>query len=284
MTSNNPEYGTLWRSLLHRYDAGEAQAVVRLLCERVYGLSLADLLTDGLCRLPEARRQELAAQVDRLAQGEPVQYVMGEASFCGRWYRVSPAVLIPRPETAELCRWVVGRVGESTPRRILDVGTGSGCIACTMAAAFPGAATVAWDISDEALAVARDNARDNAVSVTFERRDALAPEVRSGETWDLIVSNPPYIAPDEQPLMEPLVVDHEPHQALFVPEDRPLCFYEAIGRYSRQTLTRGGSLFFEINPRYADDLCRLMADEGFSDIILQSDQYGRQRFLHLLQP
>ncbi|MBQ8453433.1 MAG: peptide chain release factor N(5)-glutamine methyltransferase [Prevotella sp.] len=279
-------YRDWWHRLEPRWGRGEAQAIVRLLAERLLGLSLADLLADGLQRLPADRQQLFTERILRVEAGEPVQYVLGEASFCGQWLKVSPSVLIPRPETEELCRWVVSLCGDRHDGacRLLDVGTGSGCIACTLAALMPGATVEAWDISEDALEVARENAKCTHVHVSFQRRDALHLLPPHDESWDVIVSNPPYICNNERAKMEPHVLDYEPSQALFVPDDQPLCFYEAIGRYARQTLTAGGRLFFEINPLYAAELCRWLEAVGFDDVVVADDLFGRQRFVCALQP
>ena len=224
---------------------------------------------------------------------EPVQYVLGVAEFGGRQFRVAPGVLIPRPETLELCQWVqeerkeerlrvgersLGMRGERRGITILDIGTGSGCIACTLAAELPVAQVTAWDISEAALSVARENAKRTNVHVSFEQVDALNIPL-TPDKWDIIISNPPYICEQERAAMERHVLDYEPSLALFVPDDDPLLFYRAIADYARQSLTAGGSLFFEINPLYAEQLKSLLSAMSYHHIEVRDDQYGKPRMI-----
>ena len=268
--------------LCDRYGEGEARALVRLLAERRQQLSWADLLAGRLDEAPSRQREELEGMVRRVADGEPVQYVMGEAEFDGCWLRVSPAVLIPRSETADLCRWVAAERGGA--KAVLDIGTGSGCIACRLAATLRGASVTGWDLSEEALEVARENAKRTGVNVSWQCRDALSDSLDDGRRWDVIVSNPPYICERERSEMDDHVVWHEPAMALFVPDDDPLRFYRAIGRYARNTLSPGGALYFEINPLYAEPLTALLGETGLRDIVLKSDQFEHQRFIRAIQP
>ena len=296
--------------LRHRYDDGEANAVARYLLEMGFGLSMTDILCGATERLPQA---ELREMVQRLTDGEPVQYVVGTAEFCGRRFHVAPGVLIPRPETAELCQWIItthhpspntpldpkGRFqseaekehpsppGGNRAGRILDIGTGSGCIAITLALDIPNAEVEAWDISPDALAIARRNASTLNANVTFKEKDIiqeatksdLNPSLREGHRVGLIVSNPPYIVPSESSAMDVNVLRHEPEIALFTPEDDPLKFYRAIGNYARQALMPQGKLYFEINPLFAKELEMLLTEQGFTDITFRNDQFGKQRFV-----
>lgn len=281
-------YETLWQRLTNRYEAGEAKAIVRLVMEVRFGLTLTDILCGKVEALPADSRQELERIMQRLNEGEPVQYILGQADFCGRTFRVAPGVLIPRPETAELCKDVItdikDGITEEQPFMILDVGTGSGCIACTLAAEMPGTQVTAWDISDEALRIAADNARCLGVNVTFEKVDilSLSPNTQhltpDTQQWNLIVSNPPYICNEERAMMEAHVLDYEPETALFVPDDDPLLFYRAIARFAATALKPGGSLYFEINPLYADGLVTMLNAEGFEHTEIRNDQFGKQRF------
>lgn len=274
-------YQQLWRRLAKTYDASEAKALLRIVYEVRYGLSLSDLLVGRDVVVPQ---QELEQIVLRLEQHEPVQYILGQADFFGRTFRVTPAVLIPRPETGELCQWVVDEVRDkrqetSEDLSVLDIGTGSGCIAITLAAELPETKVAAWDISEEALQVARKNALLNGVSVSFELHDALYTTAATQRTVDIIVSNPPYICNKERASMEPNVLDHEPHTALFVPDDDPLLFYRAIAHYGQTALRPEGNLYFEINPLYADPLCAMLTAMAYHDIIIKEDQYGNQRMI-----
>ena len=274
-------YQELWHRLSEVYDAGEAKALARMLYEVRYGLGLSDLLMGRDEGVPQDELEQLAV---RLEHQEPIQYVLGQADFCGRTFKVSPAVLIPRPETEELCQWVVEEVREQWRAAgeglsVLDIGTGSGCIAVTLAAELPGARVRAWDISEEALLVARDNAMTNGVSVSFEHHDALHATTTAQPTTDLIVSNPPYICNRERTAMEANVLEHEPHTALFVPDDDPLLFYRAIAQYGREALKPGGRLYFEINPLYATSLSEMLRRMSYHDIATKADQYGKQRMI-----
>ena len=268
-------YTQLWRSLTPLYSAGEAQAVARTVLEMQFGLTLTDIVCGKVNELSADKEMSLHKIFVRLRQGEPVQYVLGRAEFCGLEFSVSPAVLIPRPETARLVDLAAARI--SGPKRMLDVGTGSGCIAISLALRCTAATVEAWDISTDALSVAADNAQRLGARVTFAQRNALNPPADSA-VWDVIVSNPPYVAESERKDMEPLVLDHEPQLALFVPDDDALRFYRAISRYAAVALRPGGSLLFEINPRFANDTARLMRDCGFSNVEIIEDDYGKRRF------
>lgn len=272
-------YQELWRGLTATYDEREAQAVARLVLERRFGLSLADVLCGRT-----ADEAALAEVQRRLIAGEPVQYVLGEAEFGGRWFGVAPGVLIPRPETYELCQWI--REDTEDPCSVLDIGTGSGCIACTLAAELPGAQVTAWDVSDTALAIARGNVKRLSVTVQLERVDVLNTSTLSLQPskLNLLVSNPPYVCECEKGEMAARVLEHEPHLALFVPDDDPLLFYRAIADYGRRALTEGGRLYFEINPLYADELEQMLCDGGYTDVSSRRDQFGKTRFTRATRP
>lgn len=249
--------------------------MARTVLEMQFGLTLTDIVCGKVNELSADKEMSLHKIFVRLRQGEPVQYVLGRAEFCGLEFSVSPAVLIPRPETARLVDLAAARI--SGPKRMLDVGTGSGCIAILLALRCTAATVEAWDISTDALSVAADNAQRLGARVTFAQRNALNPPADSA-VWDVIVSNPPYVAESERKDMEPLVLDHEPQLALFVPDDDALRFYRAISRYAAVALRPGGSLLFEINPRFANDTARLMRDCGFSNVEIIDDDYGKRRF------
>lgn len=261
------------------YEAGEAKAIARWVLDVRFGLSMADILCGKVAALPQ---QELEAIVGRLEQGEPVQYVLGLADFCGLQFHVEPGVLIPRPETEELCRWSLPLAPYSWRGSLLDIGTGSGCIACTLAAALPEAVVTAWDISETALRVARENAIRSHVRVTFEKVDILKLPLTSYD-WDVIISNPPYICEQERSTMERNVLDYEPSEALFVPDDDPLLFYRAISDYALHALKQGGALFFEINPLHAEELRQHLKAKGFG-VEQREDQFGKIRFTKAIRP
>lgn len=290
-------YAELWRSLTAVYDEEEARAVARLVLETRFGLTMADVLSGR-----SGDDAEMRAVQERLLTGEPVQYVLGEAAFGGRQFHVAPGVLIPRPETYELCQWIIehekdnrkehhtgpgtvsgqenvsGRLTGNVDTRILDIGTGSGCIACTLAAELPHAEVTAWDISDEALHIARDNAERSGVCIVFERRDALSPPA-DNKRWDVIVSNPPYVCQHERELMARNVVDYEPHLALFVPDGDPLLFYRSIGRYALRALKTDGYLAFETSEFRCSETASMLQAMGFGKITVMTDQFGKNRFV-----
>lgn len=271
-------YRELWRMLVPVYGEGEARAVTDYVLDVRFGLSKADILCGAVEKMTVEQSAELGGIFARLTQGEPVQYVLGSAEFCGRWFTVRPGVLIPRPETEELCALITADCTGCSPLEVLDVGTGSGCIAVTLALDIPQSSVTAWDISPEALATARENARRNGARVAVECRDALCLEPQ-GEAWDVIVSNPPYICNKEKKDTERNVLDHEPQLALFVPDDDPLLFYRAITRYAARTLCPSGALYFELNPLYADLTADMAWQEGFSDVAVIKDSYGKRRMM-----
>lgn len=268
-------YRELWRTLEPLYGNGEARAVTDYVLDVCFGLSKADIMCGAVEEMTAEKAAELNKIFGRLMEGEPVQYVLGRAEFCGRWFSVRPGVLIPRPETEELCAWITSDSKASASPKVLDIGTGSGCIAITLQLDMPESKVTAWDISADALDVARENAQQLGANVNFVKLDALNAKPE-GE-WDVIVSNPPYICEKEKKDMAVNVLEHEPHTALFVPDADPLLFYRAITRLAVQTLSKGGRLYFEINPIYADDTCRMMRAEGMTAVELRSDMYGKQR-------
>lgn len=286
-------YRELCRRLAERYGLDEARAIVRWVLGERFGLSMADILCDKVTELSADDRTDLEKMMLRLENGEPVQYVLGFADFCGRRFFVNESVLIPRPETEELCRWMVEERGlrnEEREVRILDIGTGSGCIAITLAAEMPDAQVSAWDISEQALAVARKNADSIGVKVNFEQVDVLNLSSASqsplsigrgggGEAFTHIVSNPPYICDNEKIAMKPHVLEHEPHVALFVPDDDPLLFYRAIADFAIQSLEPDGWLYFEVNPLYINDLKAMLAEKGFENIEVKIDLFGKERMI-----
>ncbi len=274
-------YQEIWQCLSNSYDEREAKAVARYLLDVGYGLTMTDIIGGAVERIDESRLNE---QLRRLQAGEPVQYVLGKAFFCGHEFRVRPGVLIPRPETEELVGVACDRVARYGEIHILDIGTGSGCIAISLALAIPDAQVEAWDVSDEALAIARENASRLGAKVTFKKNDILkengAPSFWRGlgEAVSLIISNPPYICEKERKDMEQRVLDHEPSLALFVPDDDPLLFYRAIAEYATRALTPRGLLLFEINPLYKDAMEEMLLSLHFHDIVFHEDQFGKIRF------
>ncbi len=277
-------YQELWHSLVPLYDPSEAQAIVRLVLDDAFGLSLADILCGGVEALPCESREKIGAMMRRLADAEPVQYVLGHACFCGHRFAVEPGVLVPRPET----EWLVERTADllrgradSAPR-VLDIGTGSGCIAVSIALGVCGARVEAWDISPDALATARGNALSLGAEVEFCQRDALSPPHDCGR-WDVIVSNPPYVCHCERADMAANVLRHEPHTALFVPDADPLLFYRSIGTYARTALAGGGRLLFECNTRFAADTAHMLTGMGFARARVVDDCFMKPRFVEAVR-
>lgn len=254
---------------------GEASALAFMLIEETTRLSKSEILTsecDGI------DTDHLLSLAQIIAQGTPIQQVLGYAYFCGMKLKVTPSVLIPRPETEELVRWVAEET--PAPHSILDIGTGSGCIAIALAKALPQAALTAIDISSDALTVARENAILYNIDIDFIQANILNPPPSFADRqYDVIVSNPPYICRKEADEMEKNVLDHEPHLALFVPDDDPLLFYRAIATQALKMLTPGGTLFFEINRLYAKELTTVLQSMGFRHITVRRDQFNNTRML-----
>lgn len=266
----------LYQRLTRLYDENEAKAIVRLVLDVRFGLSFADILCGKVSELSREDTLLLEEIMQRLEKGEPVQYILGEADFCGRTFHVAPGVLIPRPETEELCQWICSDNASRTGLSLLDIGSGSGCIAITTALEIDNAKVTSWDISNDALKTARENAASLGAPVDFIEQDALhAPE--DSQKWDIIVSNPPYITEKERKDMDRNVVDHEPALALFVPDDDALRFYRAIASYGKEALKDGGWIYFEINAAYAHETEDMLRQFGYHDIETRQDMYGKDR-------
>ena len=281
------QFTALRQSLAPLYGEGEARAIAFMLYEDAFGVSRTDIYADKVRQFSEDERARLNNMCQLLTKGVPVQYVLGKASFCGHTFAVSPAVLIPRPETEELVAWAtdVARLmprPEGRPLRLLYAGTGSGCIAVSLTLALPEADVTAWDISPEALNVARDNARTLGADVHFEQRDILAPP-DAATCYDIIVSNPPYIADSERKTMEPNVLDYEPATALFVPDADPLRFYRTIARYGLGALRQNGRLYFEINSRFSAEMRQMLEAMGYVDVEVRPDISRRPRFVRAVK-
>ena len=277
-------YNEMWRKLAQEYDEGEAKAVTRMVYEVRYGLTLSDIYIGKDTQLSLDCQTELEEITKRLMEHEPVQYILGQADFCGRTFHVEPGILIPRPETEHLCRLITKHVAIGSPNRsVLDIGTGSGCIAITLALDIPNSQVTAWDISPIALRVAKGNAEQLGAQVNVVENDMLKQTYQVAPQWDLIVSNPPYICDSEAEQMEANVLDYEPEIALFVPDDDPLQFYRAIAQYGQSALKSGGSLYFEINPLYANPLREMLSMMSSHDIDIKDDQFGKTRFIQTIR-
>ncbi len=273
-------YNQLWHRLVPLYTEGEAKAIVRRVLEDQFGLSFTEIVSGKVSELSPEQTDFLEEIMVRLSTAEPVQYVLGREMFCGRTFHVDRRVLIPRPETALLCEHIVDALSGEAPAalRLLDIGTGSGCIAITLALELSDVQVHGWDISDSALAVARQNARRLGAQVKWGRHDILDME-GNAQRWDAIVSNPPYICQHEQAQIHRNVLDYEPHSALFVPDDDPLKYYRAIARYAVAHLNGNGILWLEINHAYAGQLTALLLAAGFRQVEMMPDQQGDDRFV-----
>ncbi len=275
-------YQEFWQSLTPLYDAGEAQAIVRTVLDVEYGMTLTDIICGKVNELSSDEERNLEEIIARLQNGEPVQYVLGEADFAGRTFHVEPGVLIPRPETAELCQWIevdVSSLEADERKQILDICTGSGCIAITLGLNIPNSEVTGWDISEDALRIAQGNVEMlKAGNVRIEYQDALMLP-KAAETADIIVSNPPYICEKEKADMEKNVLEHEPSIALFVPDEDSLKFYRAIAEYASSALKSEGALYFEINPIYEKETREMLEGLGFKDIETKEDAFGKKRMM-----
>ncbi|MBQ5937142.1 MAG: peptide chain release factor N(5)-glutamine methyltransferase [Bacteroidaceae bacterium] len=269
------------QTLQQRYDLGEARAIYELVLKQRFGLSRTDILLGKDTTLSAKDKEELQIIIDRVAKGEPVQYVLGCEEFCGRTFLVNPNVLIPRPETQLLVELVKQNVVPGNS--VLDVGTGSGCIAITLALA--GYKVTAIDVSDEALAIAKQNAEQLGADVEFVKGDIFQCSMLTSSSksfnvqWNAIVSNPPYICESEASTMEENVLGYEPHLALFVPDDDPLLFYRVIADYGQDHLVDEGHIFFEVNSVYAKQVGELFKQKGYKDTKIVNDQYDKERFV-----
>lgn len=269
---------SLFRALSGRltglYDGQEAKAIAYLVLKEQFGLDRTAVLTDQPASVDGDTWSTL---LDRLLAGEPVQYVLGRADFYGRSFSVTPAVLIPRPETEELVHWALQLLPESAS--VVDLGTGSGCIAVSVAAERPDARVEAWDISQEALTVAKANAAALTTAVGFHLRDMLDESTWPSDTFDAILSNPPYVKNEEAAGMLPHVLDHEPHLALFVEDNDPLLFYRSIARFAAGRLRPSGFCLVEINQALGPETAAAFTQAGFSSVEIRKDLSGRDRMI-----
>lgn len=256
------------------YDSQETQAIIFLLLEKKCGLSKTDVLIGKDDCLNSAKMATINLMLERLEMNEPIQYVIGEADFYGLPIKVNRSTLIPRPETEEL----VDAVNNLSPKHILDIGTGSGCIALALKKTYPQAEVIAFDISNKAISVAQNNAKILNLDVTFFCQDIFKASP-SKNTFDLIVSNPPYICYSEKKNMEQNVLNFEPESALFVDDDDPLLFYRTITNYAKIALTNNGVLAFEINQRYGQEVANLMKQNGFTDVFVRKDSFNNYRIV-----
>lgn len=260
------------------YSPGEIKGIEMAVLENILGYTTVDAIMHDNDETPTFVAEKFSSIADRLLRHEPIQYILGDAYFYGRHFIVTPATLIPRPETAGLIDMIADE-NHSDDLQVLDIGTGSGCIAISLALTLRFAHVTAIDISPEALSVAKENAKRLKARVDFLKADILSMHKPSKPCYDIIVSNPPYIADSEQASMDSNVLDFEPHSALFVPDDNPLVFYKAIAQYALDALKPGGKLYFEINSRFPAETCRLLTSLGFANVQSHLDYRAMPRFV-----
>lgn len=262
------------------YPDSEITGFIRHIFKKTCNYSTADLIIRKNNTLSESVRNEIDKIVMRLTQYEPIQYILGECEFMGFSFQVAPGVLIPRPETEELVDRIV-RETTFQPTNILDIGTGSGCIAISLSLLLPQTTVFAWDISTDALAIAQENNRRLNGGVTFCETDILNfnPHRYDGPNFQILVSNPPYICQEEQKTMERNVLDYEPHNALFVPDDDPLLFYRAIAQIGQTLIAPKGKIYFEINSRFGTEIVQLLQQTGYEEINVFPDIFGHDRIV-----
>lgn len=267
--------------LSSHYPIGEVTALTRIIATELLGFSQTSFFLKDEVTLTAEQESQLCNTLERLKEHEPIQYILGYSDFCGLRFNVTTATLIPRPDTSELVEWVASEAAGK--ERILDIGTGSGCIAVSLSHKMPQSKVTAWDISPEALAVATENSKANNCNVTFEQIDILAYKP-AGEQFDIIVSNPPYIKDNEKEAMHSNVLNWEPHTALFVPDNDPLLFYRAIAEKALAMLTSGGALYFEINRAHGAETVEMLKSLGYIETELRKDLTGNDRMIKAIRP
>jgi release factor glutamine methyltransferase len=271
------------KDLSELYDTNEIDSLCMIVLADITGTSSAKIKAFPELEIPTEQAQTIKNILIRLETGEPVQYILGHTEFYGLPFKVNPSVLIPRPETEELVDWAISSVGSSqlAVGNILDIGTGSGCIAISLKKNLVDAQVSAIDISTEALKTAKENAELNNVNINFIQADILNLTHHSPFTthYSLIISNPPYVTLDDKKQMHTNVTNFEPHTALFVPEDDPLVFYKAIADFAADHLEKDGLLFFEINESYGEQIVELLTHKLFNNIELSRDMSDRFRMI-----
>lgn len=261
------------------YDEREIQSFFYLLCEHFLAMDKTAVILNPDFGLSESELLKFNFAIKDLKTQKPIQYILGETEFFGRRFKVNAHTLIPRQETEELVKWIAETVGQSFPMRILDIGTGSGCIAISLSKEIPKANITAVDISVDALEIAALNNKNLEASVSFQVLDILNPSQEFNSKFDIIVSNPPYVLETEKELMQKNVLEFEPHQALFVKDNDPLLFYRKILLFAQNNLVSKGKIYFEINEKMGNQLSALMRDSGFKEIVLRNDLFEKARMI-----
>ena len=279
----HPLFYEIKKALAGHYPETETSALAKMLLVEKFGFTTLELFGGKDKEVFKKDLDVLNEMLGRLQNNEPIQYIIGHEIFCGLTFEVNHHVLIPRPETQELVDWIVNDVKGGSACRILDVGTGSGCIAVSLAKLISSAEVEAWDISDGALEIARRNAELNHVTINFQLRNALDAEIPF-PSYEIIVSNPPYITEKEKKDMESNVLEWEPHTALFVPDTDPLLFYRKIAQMGVNALVKGGALYFEINRAYGEETMKMLDVLGYQQIELKKDMFGNDRMIKAIKP
>ena len=279
----HPVYHEIKKMLAGYYPDAEASALAKMLLVEVLHFSTLELFGGKDKEVFKKDLDVLYEMSRRLQNREPIQYIIGRDTFCGMPFVVNRHVLIPRPETQDLVEWIAEEDQQTNPCRLLDMGTGSGCIAISLAKKLPHVQVEAWDISGEALQVARQNALNNQVKVDFHQQDILSASPGIAE-WNVIVSNPPYITNKEKAEMEANVLNWEPHTALFVPDHDPLLFYRRIAQLGMNMLVNGGALYFEINRAYGTETIAMLQALGYENIIIRKDRFNNERMIKATRP
>lgn len=269
-------------TLGNHFKPEEVRSLTHLIMREVCGLEPHQLLLDKDTDFSDAVREEIRMITERLINEEPIQYILGKTSFYGYNFIVTPAVLIPRPETEELVDYIV-RQEDKPGLTVLDIGTGSGCIAISLAKSLKSPNVTAIDISEKALEVASLNAKKNQAEVNFIQSDILKNKLSLTGKLDILVSNPPYVLNQEKEEIHKNVLQFEPHTALFVPDNDPLLFYRAIAEFGLQNLTDTGRIYFEINSALGEETKQLLLKIGFSRAILLQDLSGKDRIIKAIK-
>lgn len=280
----HPAYNYIKQAINGQYPDTEASAIAKAILTDVFQLSTTDLYASKDMNFSTNQAEKLEVIITRLRANEPLQYILGNCYFCGLNFHVEPGVLIPRPETAELVEWIIAdRKSSDSPIRILDIGTGSGCISISLAKNLPQSEVYAWDISEDAIRIASDNANRLDANVRFRQTDVLG-QVPTDTMMNVIVSNPPYITEAERTDMDANVTDWEPNTALFVPDNTPLLFYERIAEIGKQILTPDGTIYFEINQRFGTETVDMLRKKGYRNVELRKDLSGNDRMIKAERP
>ena len=274
--NRHPVLEQITLSLKDLYPQEEVKSISKIICEDLLGLNYLSLYLDKDIIISDKQKKDLISILNRLKNFEPIQYLVKEVQFMGQSFFVDYGVLIPRPETEYLVELILKK--ESRAKKLLDIGTGSGCIAISLAKGLPESSVDAWEISEKAIQIAQRNNKQLKAGVNIEKRDVFQPSFQNN-LYDVIVSNPPYITEKEKESMEPNVLKWEPNLALFVPNDKPLLYYEQIAKIAQSLLRKSGVLYFEINSFYGKEVVSMLEGLGYLHIELIADLYGNDRFI-----